>query len=77
MAKETEAGNVSKKEVAVSKADATAPTVSFGTNGGTLTITPGNTTATISSKVTASDNGGSSLSTVHYQITTSSTSRIG
>ena len=68
------AGNVSKKEVAVSKVDATAPTVSFGTNGGTLTITPGSATATISSKVTASDTGGSSLSTVHYQITTSATS---
>ena len=67
------AGNYANKATTVKYIDRTAPTVALGTNGGTYTITPGNTTATISTKITATDTGGSGLSTSQYQLSTSTT----
>ena len=53
--------------------DKTAPTVTFGTNGGTYTIPVGSTTYAISSKVTGTDDGGSGIAKVEYAWSTSNT----
>ena len=65
-----QAGNYTNKATTVKYIDRTPPTVTLGTNGGTYTITPENSTASISTKITAADTGGSGLSTRKYQLST-------
>lgn len=66
-----QSGNVSKKSILVNRIDKIAPTINIGTNGGTYVIASGSTTATISTKLTANDTGGSGLNTLQYAWSTS------
>ena len=64
-------GNVNKKAIAVTNIDKTAPTVSISPNGGSYTK-ENYENKSISIKLTASDSGGSGLSTLQYAWSTSS-----
>ena len=55
--------------------DKIAPTVAYGTNGGTYTIPVGSTKYTISSKITVTDNGGSKIADITYAWSTSNTTQ--
>ena len=55
--------------------DKIAPTVAYGTNGGTYTIPVGGTKYTISSKITVTDNGGSKIADITYAWSTSNTTQ--
>ena len=69
---EDTAGNKITTTLTVSNIDKKIPTVEFSPNGGTdYIILPGQTTADISVKLTANDEGGSNLDKLQYQITNS------
>ena len=69
---EDTAGNKITTTLTVSNIDKNIPTVEFSPNGGTdYIILPGQTTADISVKLTANDEGGSNLDKLQYQITNS------
>ena len=69
---EDTAGNKITTILTVKNIDKKTPTVEFSPNGGTnYTILPGQTTANISVKLTANDEGGSNLDKLQYQITNS------
>ena len=60
-----------KQQLVVSNIDKTLPTVSLSQNGGNYTIPTGKTVATIKTKLTAADEGGSTLNTLKYAWSTS------
>lgn len=65
-----QAGNTNAKSNTVTMTiDRTPPTVTFSPEPGGIAILPGSASATISSKITATDTGGSGLGTLQYALT--------
>ena len=59
-------GNIVTSNYIVNNIDKELPTVSLGQNGGDISIESGQTTATISTTITATDTGGSELNILQY-----------
>lgn len=68
------AGNQITKTLTIANIDKELPTVTLSPNGGNYTIPQGNSTIAISTKLTATDTGGSNLNTLQYAWSRSNTS---
>lgn len=66
-------GNISAESTLEVKMDKTLPTVTLSQNGGTYAIPTGASKATIKTRLTAGDTGGSNLKTLQYAWSTSNT----
>ena len=66
-------GNISSESTLEVKMDKTLPTVTLSQNGGTYAIPTGASKATIKTRLTAGDTGGSNLKTLQYAWSTSNT----
>ena len=67
------AGNKVTKTLDIGNIDKTLPKVTLSPNGGNYKILSGNTTVQVSTKLTAADEGGSTLNTLQYAWSTSNT----
>ena len=68
-----DAGNVTKRSIVIDNIDKIAPIVNIGTNGGNYKIAARYLNVDVSTKLDASDEGGSNLQTLQYQFSKSAT----